>query len=82
MRLSAAAYAAQTGVHVETIKRWCRNSMLPTAERNSKLPPMVCRRVGKSWQIAAEKTEMAMSLICGNPAVKGGRKVRQVPVEK
>jgi len=68
MRLTAQAYAAQIGIHAETVKRWCRNSMLPEPERNKALPPMVCRRVGKSWQIAVEKTELAMSLICGNPA--------------
>jgi len=71
MRLSARSYAKQIGVHPETVQSWCRNSMLPDKDRNKALPPVVARRIGSRWQIAVEKTELAMSLICGNPAERG-----------
>jgi hypothetical protein len=68
MRLSARAYAAEIGVHEDTVQSWCRNSMLPNSGRNKALPPIVARRIGRNWQINVEKTELAQSLVCGNPA--------------
>ena len=65
--MSARAYAKSIGAHPETVQSWCRNSMLPVEKRNPKLPPIVCRRIGSAWQIAVEKTELSMSLMCGNP---------------
>ena len=70
MRLSATRYAARIGVHKATVQSWCRNSMLPEAEQNRNLPPVVARRLGKSWCIHVEKTEQAQSLCCGNPTEK------------
>lgn len=69
-RLSARQYAKHLGVHPETVQSWCRNSMLPERERNAALPPVICRKIGRKYQIAVERTELAMSLLCGNPAEK------------
>lgn len=70
-RLSARAYAASVGLHEDTVQTWCRNSMLPDSDRNKSLPPVVARRIGKSWQINVEATDRAQSLVCGNPAERG-----------
>lgn len=67
MRLTARAYAAESGVHEDTVQAWCRNSMLPADKQNKALPPIVARRIGNKWQIHVEKTDLLQSVCCGNP---------------
>lgn len=69
-RVSARAYAAQIGMHEETVTKWCRNARKPVNERNQKLPPVVAKRVGRDWQIDVEATERAQSLECGTALEK------------
>ena len=70
MRQTPRQFAEKVGVKEATVRAWLRNAMKPESERNKSLPPIIARRMGRQWQIAVEKTELAMSLCCGNPTEK------------
>jgi predicted site-specific integrase-resolvase len=58
-RISAEKYAADNGVNVQTVRRWCREGRL------------VARKVtNKDWRINVELTERALSLAGGNSLEK------------
>lgn len=63
-------FAPTVPCHIKTLQRWCRNSMKTPKERDKKMPPVVCRRIGRKWQINAEATQKAMSIALGNSAAR------------
>ena len=65
-RLTATEYADKIKRHVNTVLLWLANSLKPASERNSSLPPIVARKVGRDWRIDVEATERAQALRCGN----------------
>jgi hypothetical protein len=71
--LSCREFAAEYGVQESTAQRWCLNTVLPQDQKQN-LPPVVCRKVGKSWFIDAAATETLHVAKFGNSLTKANAK--------